>query len=172
MEEGDSLGGVIQGLAIVPAGLGDPVYRKIEALLAFGMLSIPASKGFEIGKGFRASSMLGSEHNDEFENLNGEVRAKTNSAGGVLGGITTGEPLIFRVAFKPTSSIKKRQETVTLEGDKTQMTLSQNVRHDPCVAIRAAPVVEAMTALVLADTLLMDPKGLRANQLEKRKVLF
>ena len=163
MQEGDSIGGVVQGLAVVPGALGDPVYRKIEALLAFGMLSIPASKGFEIGEGFNSSSMLGSSHNDAFENANGKIQLKSNSSGGTLGGITTGEILTFRVAFKPTSSIKKVQQTVTLNGDKAQMTLCKKARHDPCVAIRAVPVVEAMTALVLADAFLLDQVGRRNN---------
>lgn len=155
-EDGDSLGGVVKGFAEVPAGLGDPVYRKIDALLAFAMLSIPASKGFEIGEGFASARMRGSAHNDPFNITDGGVHPASNHAGGLLGGITTGEPLYFRVAFKPTSSIKKAQQTVSIQGERETMQLSQKARHDPCIAIRAVPVVEAMTAIVLADALLMD----------------
>lgn len=155
IESDDSLGGIVAGLANIPAGLGEPVYGKIEALLAFAMMSIPASKGFEIGKGFNAARMKGSEHNDPFEIDEGVVRTKQNFAGGALGGISTGELLYFKVAFKPTSSIKKTQQTVSLTGEKTTFALSQNSRHDPCIAIRAVPVVEAMTALVLADLVLL-----------------
>lgn len=150
----DSLGGIVAGVAHLPVGLGEPVYGKIEALLAFAMLSLPASKGFEIGMGFQAARMKGSEHNDPFEMIDGKVRSSQNFAGGTLGGISTGEPLYFKVAFKPTSSIKKEQNTVSIDGEKTTFKLSENARHDPCIAIRAVPVVEAMTALVIADLLL------------------
>jgi chorismate synthase len=153
-QENDSLGGIVACSAHLPVGLGDPVYGKLEALLAFAMLSIPATKGFEIGHGFAASRMKGSEHNDTF--TPGEnVQMATNHAGGTLGGISTGAPLFFRVAFKPTSSIKRTQATATLSGEPATLQLPENSRHDPCVAIRAVPVVEAMTALVLADVLLM-----------------
>lgn len=155
-EQKDSVGGVVAGLAFIPAGLGDPVYSKLEATLAFAMLSIPASKGFEIGQGFRSAQMLGSEHNDAFTIENGKVSTTTNFSGGILGGISTGSPLYFRVAFKPTSSIKKEQQTVSLEGEKTSFQIPESGRHDPCIAIRAVPVVEAMTALVLADAVLMN----------------
>ncbi|HEY4255033.1 MAG TPA: chorismate synthase, partial [Chlamydiales bacterium] len=137
-----------------------PVYQKIEALLAYAMLSLPASKGFEIGEGFAAASMKGSTHNDPFrQDASGNARPLTNHAGGTLGGITTGEPLEFRVAFKPTSSIRKSQETVSFEGAAATLQLSAAARHDPCVAIRAVPVVEAMTTLVLADALLMNARS-------------
>ncbi len=155
-EEKDSLGGVVSCLATLPPGLGDPVYSKLEALLASAMLSIPASKGFEIGQGFAAASLKGSEHNDSFTNDSDSVRPATNLAGGTLGGISTGEPLFFRVAFKPTSSIKKPQQTTDLQGNPALFCLPDSARHDPCLAIRAVPVVEAMTALVLADALLMN----------------
>lgn len=156
-EDKDSLGGILACVAHVPVGLGDPVYAKLEAQLAFAMLSLPATKGFEIGSGFQAARMRGSEHNDAFEiDEKGQVRTATNFAGGTLGGISTGSPLFFRVAFKPTSSIKKPQETVSLSGEKTQFQLPESGRHDPCVAIRAVPIVEAMTALVLADALLIN----------------
>lgn len=151
-EQGDSLGGIVACVAHLPVGLGDPVYSKLEAQLAFAMLSIPASKGFEIGSGFAASRMKGSEHNDTFGL---DLQPKTNHAGGTLGGISSGAPLFFRVAFKPTSSIQIPQTTITTSGEEAIFQLPPNSRHDPCVAIRAVPVVEAMTALVLADALLM-----------------
>lgn len=151
-EEKDSLGGIVACIAKVPIGLGDPVYQKLEALLAFAMLSIPASKGFEIGDGFLAAKMRGSEHNDPFTlDLEGNPIPATNHAGGTLGGISTGAPLFFRVAFKPTSSIQKEQQTVSLNNTKETLQMPRTGKHDPCVAIRAVAVVEAMTALVLAD---------------------
>lgn len=156
-QEGDSIGGIVACIAHLPVGLGDPVYAKLEALLAFGMLSLPASKGFEIGSGFAAARKKGSEHNDGFTvNAAGQVETMTNFSGGTLGGISTGSPLFFRVAFKPTSSIKKPQQTVSLSGDPSVFQIPQTGRHDPCVAIRAVPIVEAVTALVLADCLLMN----------------
>ena len=155
--DGDSLGGIIEcQIHHCPAGLGDPVYEKIEAKLAAAMLSIPASKGFEIGMGFEAARLKGSEHNDGFMKKDGNTTPASNRAGGTLGGITTGEALIFRVAFKPTSSIKKPQASVTTSGEPTTYQLPSNARHDPCVAIRAIPIVEAMSALVLADCLLLN----------------
>ena len=156
-EEKDSLGGIVACIAHAPAGLGDPIYSKLEALLAFAMLSLPATKGFEIGSGFQASRMRGSEHNDSFDlDEKGHVHTTTNFAGGTLGGISTGSPIFFRVAFKPPSSIKKPQQTVSLTREKTIFQLPESARHDPCVAIRAVPIVEAMTALVLADALLLN----------------
>lgn len=156
-QEKDSMGAIIGCIAHLPPGLGDPVYEKLEARLASAMLSIPATKGFEIGSGFAAARMKGSEHNDPFDvDEQGHIHTATNHAGGTLGGISTGEPLVFRVAFKPTSSIKKPQQTVNLQGERTAFQLPASGRHDPCVAIRAVPVVEAMTALVLADALLMN----------------
>lgn len=155
-EAGDSIGGVVTFFATgLPVGLGDPVYEKLEANLAKAMLSLPASKGFEIGEGFQAAQMLGSEHNDLFIQSENQILTKTNHAGGTLGGISTGMPLLGRVAFKPTSSIRKPQTTVDLEGKTTVMALPEGARHDPCVAIRAVPVVDAMCALVLVDALLM-----------------
>ncbi len=155
--EGDSLGGLIEFIAEgVPVGLGDPMYEKLEANLAAAMMSLPAVKGFEIGSGFRAISMKGSEHNDLFTKTAGRIETKTNHAGGTLGGIATGMPLVARVAFKPTSSIKKPEETVDLHGEKKTFLLPEGSRHDPCVAIRAVPIVEAMAALVLVDALLMN----------------
>ncbi len=156
--EGDSLGGILQGVAThLPAGLGDPIYGKLEAMLASAMLSLPATKGFEIGSGFAAARMKGSEHNDAFDiDEKGDITTTTNFAGGTLGGISTGLPVTFRVAFKPTSSIQKPQKTVTLKGEKKPFKLPAGSRHDPCVAIRAVPIIEAMTALVLADALLLN----------------
>jgi chorismate synthase len=148
--DGDSLGGtiacVVRGL---PAGLGEPVFDKLEADLAKAMLSLPASKGFEIGSGFSATKMRGSEHNDAFQMREGQVRTATNRSGGVQGGISNGEDIFFRVAFKPTSTIAREQKTVTAAGEET--TLAARGRHDPCVLPRAVPIVEAMAALVLCD---------------------
>lgn len=156
-EAGDSLGGVVAVcVPELPIGLGDPIYEKLEANLAKAMLSIPASKGFEIGEGFAAAKMSGSVHNDAFVDLEVGKAMLTNHAGGTLGGISTGMPLLFRVAFKPTSSIKKTQKTVDLSGKETTIALPENARHDPCVAVRAVPVVAAMCKLVLADALLMN----------------
>ena len=152
-KEGDSLGGLIECVARnVPPGLGEPVFDKLEADLAKAVLSLPASKGFEIGSGFAGVKMRGSEHNDPFQMEDGRVRTATNHSGGVQGGISNGEEIFFRVAFKPTSTIAREQQTVTADGAKT--TLQARGRHDPCVLPRAVPLVEAMTALVLCDHLL------------------
>ncbi len=154
----DSLGGVIQTITSnLPVGLGDPVYEKLEANLAKAMMSIPATKGFEMGSGFVGSTMKGSEHNDVFiKDEKGSVRTKTNFAGGILGGITNGMPLNFKVAFKPTSSIEKKQETLSTKKEKATFELPKGSRHDPCVTIRAVPIVEAMCALCLVDALLLN----------------
>ncbi len=153
----DSIGGIVGLITTsLPAGLGDPVYEKLEANLAKAMLSIPASRGIEFGSGFRAATMRGSENNDLFAlNEEGKIVTSTNHAGGILGGISTGMPLNFRVAFKPTSSIKRPQTTLDRENKEQIWQLPTHARHDPCVAIRAVPVVEAMAALVLADALLL-----------------
>ncbi len=155
-DAGDSVGGVIRTVVRnVPAGLGEPVFDKLHADLGKGMLSINAVKGFEIGSGFAGVSMRGSSHNDLFvKDSSGAVHAKTNHAGGVLGGISTGEPLVFRTAFKPVSTIKKAQETVHEDG--AMVTIEGTGRHDPCVLPRAVPIVDAMAALVLMDHLLRD----------------
>jgi chorismate synthase len=151
---GDSIGGVVECVARqVPKGLGAPVFDKIEADLAKGVLSLPASKGFEIGSGFGGTLMTGSEHNDEFYiDDQGQTRTRTNRSGGTQGGITNGENIIIRVAFKPTATIRKAQRTVTNTGEETE--LEAKGRHDPCVLPRAVPMVEAMVALVLCDHLL------------------
>jgi chorismate synthase len=152
--QGDSIGGVVECVARnVPKGLGSPVFDKLEADLAKGVMSLPASKGFEIGSGFAGTFLTGSEHNDEFYTDEfGNIRTITNRSGGIQGGITNGENIIIRVAFKPTATIRKEQQTVTREGEAT--TLAAKGRHDPCVLPRAVPMVEAMVALVLCDHLL------------------
>jgi chorismate synthase len=147
---GDSLGGIIECVVRhVPAGLGEPVFDKLEADLAKAMLSLPATKGFEIGSGFAATRMKGSEHNDPFEMRDGKIRTMTNNSGGVQGGISNGEDIIFRVAFKPTATIAREQKTVTAAQEETK--IAARGRHDPCVLPRAIPIVEAMAALVLCD---------------------
>ncbi len=147
---GDSVGGLIEcRVDGLPAGLGAPVFDRLEADLAKAMLSLPATKGFEVGSGFSGTRLKGSEHNDPFEIREGVIRTGSNRAGGVLGGITSGEELRFRTAFKPTATILKTQKTVTEAGEETE--LRGKGRHDPCVLPRAVPIVEAMTALVLVD---------------------
>lgn len=154
-EEGDSIGGVVEFIATgVPVGLGDPVYGKLEASIASAMMSIPASKGIEMGEGFRVATLKGSTHNDLFIVKEGKSALASNHAGGTLGGISTGLPIVGRVAFKPTSSIKKAQQTATCDGKEAILALKENSFHDPCVAIRATCVVEAMLALCLVDALL------------------
>ncbi len=150
---GDSVGGVIACVVRgVPAGLGEPVFDRLEADLAKAMLSLPATKGFEIGSGFGATRLTGSEHNDAFAIRDGRVRTTTNRSGGVQGGISNGEDIFFRVAFKPTATIAQPQKTVTVGGEDTE--LAARGRHDPCVLPRAVPMVEAMAALVLVDHVL------------------
>jgi chorismate synthase len=153
-QAGDSIGGVVECVARnVPKGLGSPVFDKLEADLAKAVMSLPASKGFEIGSGFAGTLLTGSEHNDEFyTDDQGEIRTVTNRSGGVQGGIANGEPIILRIAFKPTATIRKEQRTVTSSGEET--VLAAKGRHDPCVLPRAVPMVEAMVALVLCDHLL------------------
>ena len=147
---GDSLGGVVEAAARgVPAGWGEPVFDKLDADLAKAMLSLPAAKGFEIGSGFRGTQLSGIQHNDPFYSADGKVRTRTNHSGGVQGGISNGESILVRVAFKPTATILREQETVDDDGNET--TIKARGRHDPCVLPRAVPIVEAMIALVLAD---------------------
>jgi len=153
-KDGDSLGGIIECvIRNVPAGLGSPVFDKLEAGLAKAMLSLPASKGFEIGAGFLSSVMTGSKHNDLLIKKNGKTVTATNNDGGVAGGISNGMNIIFRVAFKPTSTIFKEQKTITRNSKAVNLLMSG--RHDPCVLPRAVPIVEAMTALVLVDEYLI-----------------
>jgi chorismate synthase len=151
---GDSIGGVVECVARnLPKGLGMPVFDRLEADLAKGVMSLPATKGFEIGSGFAGTLMTGSEHNDEFyTDEAGAIRTVTNRSGGTQGGISNGENIIIRVAFKPTATIRKEQRTVTQTGEET--TLAAKGRHDPCVLPRAVPMVEAMMALVLCDHLM------------------
>ncbi len=147
---GDSVGGIVAGVARgVPAGWGEPVFDRLEADLGKAMLSLPASKGFDLGSGFDSILMTGREHNDAFRNVRGEVRTVTNRSGGVQGGISNGETIYFRVAFKPVATVMHEQETVGNDLENT--TLKGRGRHDPCVLPRAVPMVEAMTALVLID---------------------
>ncbi len=152
--QGDSIGGVVECVVRnVPKGLGMPVFDRLEADIAKGVMSLPATKGFEIGSGFAGTLLTGSEHNDEFyTDEHGEIRTRTNRSGGTQGGISNGENIIIRVAFKPTATIRKEQNTVTAEGVETR--LAAKGRHDPCVLPRAVPMVEAMVALVLCDHLL------------------
>lgn len=151
--DNDSIGGVITcACKNVPAGLGEPVFDKLEALLAQAMLSLPASKGFEIGSGFAATCMKGSEHNDLFINKGSHLGTRTNFSGGVQGGISNGEPIVFRVAFKPPATIGKEQLTADFSGQET--ILAAKGRHDPCVVPRAVPIVESMAAIVLTDCVL------------------
>jgi chorismate synthase len=152
-DEKDSLGGTVACICRgFPAGLGEPVFDKLEALLAQAMLSIPAVKGFEIGSGFAGTLMRGSQHNDVFVQKGTRLGTKTNYSGGVQGGITNGEPVVFRIAIKPVATIGLPQQTIDLSGEA--VTLEAKGRHDPCVLPRAIPIVEAMTALVLADAAL------------------
>jgi len=155
--EGDSCGAIITGLIRgLPVGLGEPIFDRFEARLAQAMLSIPATKGFDIGEGFEAVNFKGSEFNDPLVSEDKKVHFQTHHAGGVLGGITTGEPMVFRVVFKPTSSIKKRQHTVNRQLENVYFSLDEQARHDPCVAIRGTPVVKAMALCVIADFFLLN----------------
>jgi len=148
--QGDSVGGLVEcRVRGLPVGLGEPVFDRLEADLAKAMLSLPASKGFEVGSGFGGVRLKGSEHNDAFVMREGRVRTTSNRSGGVQGGISNGEELFFRTAFKPTATILRPQQTVTIGGEDTE--LAARGRHDPCVLPRAVPIVEAMTALVLLD---------------------
>lgn len=157
--EGDSVGAVVSCvISNVPVGLGEPVFDKLSARLAHAMMGINASKAFEIGSGFDAAKMKGSEHNDIFCVEEGKIKTKTNNSGGIQGGISNGEDIYFRLAFKPIATISRIQDTVDKEGNKT--TIKVEGRHDPCVVARAIPVVEAMAAIVILDSLLED-KALR-----------
>lgn len=153
-EAKDSVGGVVSCVCRnLPIGLGEPVFDRLEAKLAHAMLSLPATKGFEIGSGFNGSQMRGSAHNDSFVQKNNKLGTLTNFSGGVQGGISNGEPVYFRVAFKPPATIGQAQQTADYSGQDT--TLEAKGRHDPCVVPRAVPIVETMTALVLADLVLI-----------------
>ena len=148
--QGDSVGGVVECVIRgVPAGWGEPVFDKLEADLAKAMMSLPATKGFEIGSGFAGTLLTGSQHNDPFYLESGKVRTSSNRSGGIQGGISNGEPIFFRLAFKPTATIMRPQQTVSVTGEEIE--LSARGRHDACVLPRAVPMVEAMAALVLCD---------------------
>ena len=152
-KKGNSVGGQIKcHIKGVPSGLGEPVFDKLHADLAKAMLSINAVKGFEYGSGFEGSKMLGSEHNDEFESNNGKVTTKTNFSGGIQGGVSNGEEIYFKVAFKPVATILTKQKSVDKE--KNNIEIKAEGRHDPCVVPRAVPIVESMTAMVIVDHLL------------------
>jgi chorismate synthase len=154
-KEGDTIGGVVSCvIQKVPVGLGSPVFDRLEADLAKAMLSINASKGFEFGSGFSGTTQKGSEHNDAFYVDNKKVKTKTNNSGGIQGGISNGEDIFFRVAFKPVATIMQKQQTVDVDLNETEM--MGKGRHDPCVLPRAVPIVEAMAALVIADHLLLN----------------
>ena len=149
-KEGDSLGGVVECVARgAPAGLGEPVFDKLEADLAKSVLSMPACKGFEVGSGFGGTLLTGSQHNDPFYSESGRIRTRTNNSGGIQGGISNGENIVIRAAFKPTATIMREQDTVDVDGN--EVSLQGRGRHDPCVLPRAVPIVESMMALALAD---------------------
>ncbi len=154
-EQGDSLGGTVElRIQNCPPGLGDPVFEKLDARLAFALMSIGAVKGIEIGDGFQSARMKGSEFNDPFYcDPSGRIRTETNHCGGILGGISTGEEIVARIAVRPPASIAKRQRTVRLDGAPAEIEVRG--RHDPCIVPRIVPVVEAMAALVIADALLI-----------------
>jgi len=153
--EGESLGGIITCVCRnVPVGWGEPLFDKAGALLGTAMLSIPAAKGFEIGSGFAGTRMRGSEHNDAFAKKGRRLGTVTNRGGGIQGGITNGEPIVFRVAFKPTATIRAPQRTAGYDGKQVVLEIRKG-RHDPCVLRRAVPVVESMAALALADLALL-----------------
>ena len=154
LEAKDSTGGILTCVCRnVPVGLGEPLFDKLEARLAQAMLSLPATKGFDIGSGFAGTRLRGSTHNDPFVRRTSGLGTRTNHSGGVQGGISNGEPIVFRVAFKPVATIGLAQETVDFDGEP--VTLEAKGRHDPCVVPRAVPIVEAMAALVLIDLALM-----------------
>jgi len=152
-KEGDSVGGIVEVIATgVPAGLGEPVFGKLDAEIAKALMGIPAVKGVEIGAGFAAAKKKGSENNDEIRAVNGKIKFKSNNAGGILGGISTGQEIIARIAVKPTSSISIEQKTINEDLENAKIRVEG--RHDPCICPRAVPVAEAMLALVLADALI------------------
>ena len=160
-KNGDSLGGIVECVVRnAPTGLGEPVFDKLDAELAKAMVSLPACKGFEIGSGFSGTYSTGSQHNDPFVMKGDRVGTTTNNSGGIQGGISNGEPIIFRSAFKPTATIMKAQQTVDVFGNEIEM--KGRGRHDPCVLPRAVPIVEAMASLVLADHALRH-RGQRGN---------
>lgn len=153
-KQNDSVGGIVEIIAKnIPAGVGEPVFRKLDAELAKALMSIPAVKGVEVGAGFSSAEMKGSQHNDKMYISKGEIKFRSNNAGGILGGISTGQDIILRIAVKPTASIEKEQNTVDVKGKNKKIKVKG--RHDPCICPRIVPVAEAMVAIVLVDALLM-----------------
>lgn len=172
-DKSDSVGGVVTCVIInPPIGLGEPCFDKLEAKLAHAMLSIPATKGFEIGSGFNGTTLLGSKHNDNFQPHPTQpdlLITETNRSGGIQGGISNGEPIYFSVAFKPAATISQPQATATYDG--TQGELAARGRHDPCVLPRAVPIVEAMAAMTLMDQYLLQAgRSEAASKLPKRDI--
>lgn len=158
IREQDSVGGIVECKVVgLPAGIGEPMFASIESIIAQAVFAIPAAKGVEFGAGFEAARMKGSAHNDEFVIVDGKIATKTNNAGGILGGLSTGMPIVFRVAFKPTSSVFREQNTVDLEKMESAK-LKIEGRHDPCICIRAVPVVENVAAFCIADIVLAGRK--------------
>ena len=152
--QGNSIGGTIECAVVgLPEGIGDPIFDNIESKISSIIFAVPGVKGLEFGSGFKCSSMLGSEHNDEFIIQDGKVKTKTNNHSGILGGISTGMPIIFKVAFKPTASISRPQKTVNLK-EKTECEVSFGGRHDTCIAVRAVPVVESAGAIAILDLMI------------------
>lgn len=159
--QGDSLGGIIEcAVTGLPAGLGDPMFHGMESRIAQLVFGIPAVKGVEFGAGIRTARMRGSENNDPFTVENGEIKTLSNNCGGILGGITNAMPLIFRAAVKPTPSISKPQQSISLSSMKPQI-LEIKGRHDPCIVPRAVPVMEAAAALAVFDAILAHPREIR-----------
>ena len=153
-KEGDTIGGVVECvIKNVPSGIGEPVFDKLHAELGKAMLSINAVKGFEYGSGFEGVKQKGSQHNDVFETNGGKTTTKTNNSGGIQGGISNGQDIYFRTAFKPVATIMIDQDSINEEGEK--VTVSGKGRHDPCVVPRAVPIVEAMAALAILDAVLI-----------------
>jgi len=156
---GDSIGGIVEcRINGVQAGVGEPMFGSIESNISQAIFAIPAAKGIEFGAGFAAAGMRGSQHNDAFCLEGGKVQTRTNHAGGILGGLSSGMPVVFRVAFKPTASIFMEQQTLNLETKEAEP-LRIRGRHDPCIAIRAVPVVENVAAFCMADILMGNEEG-------------
>ena len=166
-EKGDSLGGIIEGIALnVPPGIGDPIFDSLDSDLAKMLFNIPAVKGVEFGAGFKSASLRGSQNNDQFCIKNGKIVTSTNNSGGILGGLSTGMPIVVKIAFKPTPSIKIKQKTVDLRCMK-EVELEVKGRHDPCIVPRAVPVVESCIALVIADHMIR--AGIIPNVLQSKR---
>lgn len=166
-QDGDSVGSIVEfSIKNIPIGLGEPVFDKITADISKALMSIPASRGFEVGSGFHATTMKGSEHNDPFHVLDGHIRPLSNKAGGVLGGMTSGEMLYGRVAFKPPSTIGLTQNSIDVKGNHTEVS-GKKGRHDPCVAARAVPIVECMLASVILDHMLRNYHILSAIEAQR-----